>query len=341
MNYDVFISFKNSGKDGKPTPDNHEARRVYEALKSIGLKVFFSEESLAEIGKGHFSRSIEAALDDARILVLVASCREHIESRWVEAEWDSFLQDVRSGKKQGEMFIVNCGCLRATDLPLFLRRQQMFQATDLDRLVRFIASALPAKTTVEDVVKLSLHCFRPEQKEDKVYLLAVHPGTAQDRYHVTAYWGARSARRLSSQMKAINATSEEAAAELEKARQEKLRGGYRPKSMAKIITPEARAQLLASLGIADAAPLSQKAASVHDDRLARKKSVGKTRKLDPLKPVSSAKSTEAKKPRTGKAIAEKVVPKKVPSKKVAARKATPKNGAKKKAFVKAPRKPSK
>lgn len=40
MSYDVFISFKNSGKDGKATPDATAARGVYDALKSAGMKVF-------------------------------------------------------------------------------------------------------------------------------------------------------------------------------------------------------------------------------------------------------------------------------------------------------------
>ena len=252
MSHDVFISFKNSGRDGNPTPDAREARRLYEALKGAGLKVFFSEESLAEAGKGHFSKTIEAALESARILVLVASCREHVESQWVEAEWDSFLQDVRSGNKQGELFILNCGGLRPLDLPLFLRRQQMFPSSEIDRLVKFVCSALPVRATLDDFVKVSLHCLRPDQNEDKIYIMTVHDGTVHGRYHVTAYWGARTAKRLSSQMKAINSTPDEAATEVERARKEKLRSGYRPRPVARLITAAARAQLVASLGIVDA-----------------------------------------------------------------------------------------
>ena len=141
MKYDVFISFKRSGKNGLLTPDCAHARAVYEALMALGLKVFFSEESLAEEAQGNFSKSIQTALESARILILVASCREHIESRWVETEWDSFLQDLRSGNKEGEMFILSCGNLRPADLPLFLRRQQMFPAEGLDRLVKFVGNA--------------------------------------------------------------------------------------------------------------------------------------------------------------------------------------------------------
>jgi predicted DNA-binding WGR domain protein len=249
MSHDVFISFKNSAPDGSATPDAAIAREVYKALKRIGLKVFFSEESLAEAGRGNFSKSIETALESARILVLVASCREHIESRWVEAEWDSFLQDVRSGHKQGEMFILSCGPLNPADLPLFLRRQQMFPAASMDKLVKFVGNALPRPAALGDFIRVSLHCFHPEKDEDKVYLLTVQPGSSADTYHVTAYWGARSAKRLSSQMKAINVSAVAAKAEVAKARQEKLRSGYAPAPHARILTPEARAHLSAALGL--------------------------------------------------------------------------------------------
>ena len=252
MSYDVFISFKNSGKDGKTTPDATAARGVYDALKSAGMKVFFSEESLAEVGKGQFGKSIEIALESARVLILVASCREHIESPWVETEWDSFLQTIRSGHKQGELFIFNCGDLKPADLPLFLRRQQMFAQNSMEKLLQFVASAVPTLPTLGDFIQVALHCLRPEKNEDKVYLVTVHPGTTASTCHVTAHWGARTAKRLSSQMKAINVSKAVAATEVEKAKQEKLRGGYLPAAYAKLLTDEARSHLSASLGLFEA-----------------------------------------------------------------------------------------
>ena len=249
MKYDVFISFKRSGKNGLLTPDCAHARAVYEALMALGLKVFFSEESLAEEAQGNFSKSIQTALESARILILVASCREHIESRWVETEWDSFLQDLRSGNKQGEMFILNCGDLRPADLPLFLRRQQIFPADSLDRLVKFVGNAMPRRSSLRDFIRGSLHCFRPEKNEDKIYVLTVHPGSNEDSYHVTAYWGARTAKRLSSQIKAIDVSAEVAHLEVQRAKNEKLRSGYFPTPFAGILTNEARSRISAALGL--------------------------------------------------------------------------------------------
>ena len=249
MSYDVFISFKNSGKDGKATPDAQAARSVYEALKAEKIKAFFSEESLAEVGKGQFGKSIETALESSKVLILVASCREHIESPWVEAEWDSFLQTVRSGHKEGELFIFNCGELNPGELPLFLRRQQMFAKDSMSKLVQFVASAVPNEPTLKDFVHVSLHCYRPENNEDKVYLVTVHPGHSAGMFHVTAHWGARSAKRLSSQLKAINVTKEAANAEVVKAKQEKVKGGYLPAPLSKVLSDEARSHLAASMGV--------------------------------------------------------------------------------------------
>lgn len=251
MSYDVFISFKNSGKDGKATPDALAARSVYEALKAEKIKAFFSEESLAEVGKGQFGKAIETALESSKVLILVASCREHIESPWVEAEWDSFLQTVRSGHKDGELFIFNCGELNPGELPLFLRRQQMFAKDSMSKLVQFVASAVPSEPTLKDYVQVSLHCYRPENNEDKVYLVTVHPGHSVGMFHVTAHWGARTAKRLSSQLKAINVTKEAANAEVVKAKQEKVKGGYAPAPLSKVLSEEARSHLSASMGVSD------------------------------------------------------------------------------------------
>jgi hypothetical protein len=296
MSYDVFISFKNSGKDGKATPDATAARGVYNALKSAGMKVFFSEESLAEVGKGQFGKSIETALESARVLILVASCREHIESPWVETEWDSFLQTVRSGHKQGELFIFNCGDLKPADLPLFLRRQQMFAQNSMEKLLQFVSSAVPTLPTLGDFIQVALHCLRPEKNEDKVYLVTVHPGTTASTCHVTAHWGARSAKRLSSQMKAINVSKAVAATEVEKAKQEKLKGGYLPAAYAKLLTDEARSHLSASLGLfeAEQAPNAKGKSQPKEKPVASKVKLDKVVEPKPVKKLKQSTKVEIK-----------------------------------------------
>ena len=201
MRYDVFISFKKSTDSKSLTPEAIVADKVYKLLRERKISVFYSEESLTECGVGQYSRTIEKALDESQILILVGSCKENIESQWVEAEWDSFLNDIRSGNKNGELLILNCGEMKPADFPLFLRRQQMFKESELERLVQFVQNALPKSSTLNDLVACSLHCFRPEKNEDKIYLWTVHPDANGDRFILTAFWGARTAKRLNSQVK--------------------------------------------------------------------------------------------------------------------------------------------
>lgn len=248
MKYEVFISYKKSAQNGGATKDAHEARKVYDELRAAGLKVFFSEESLAETGKGHFAKSIESALDQAAVLVLVSSCREHIESRWVEAEWDSFMNDIRSGNKKGELFIMNCGELRRTDLPLFLRRQQMFQANEMGQLIKFVKNAVPRKIALKDLIFCSLHCCREELGEDKVYLVTIREEEAG--YQVKAHWGPRAARRLNSQMKGVALVSKDEAEQIAKSlKSEKERSGYKTHSVRRLLTRDALRFLEADLGL--------------------------------------------------------------------------------------------
>ena len=278
------------------------------------IKVFFSEESLAEVGKGQFGKSIETAIESSKVLILVASSREHIESPWVEAEWDSFLQTVRSGHKEGELFIFNCGELNPGELPLFLRRQQMFAKDSMSKLVQFVASAVPNEPTLKDFVHVSLHCYRPENNEDKVYLVTVHPGNSAGMFHVTAHWGARSAKRLSSQLKAINVTKEAANAAVVKAKQEKVKAGYLPAPLPKVLSEEARSHLAASMGVSASEPSKAKlktAPSVKAPTKDKSPTKVKTPAKTAIKVAAKAKSTESKNVTAAKPV--KASPKK-PSK---------------------------
>ena len=260
MKYDVFISFKQSTAEKKLKPEALVAEKVYKLLRERRISVFYSEESLAECGAGQFSRTIEKALDESKILILVGSCKENIESQWVEAEWDSFLNDIRSGNKTGELFIVNCGEMKPADLPLFLRRQQMFRENELERLAQFVQNALPKSTTLSDLVVCSLHCFRPEENQDKIYLWTVHPDVNGNRFIVTAFWGPRMAKRLNSQVKKAHFASQQAARDFVNSEMRpKLTesAGYRIKPFRKLLTREAESLLCVTFGL-DVPSLKQK-----------------------------------------------------------------------------------
>ena len=90
-NYDIFISFKNSDKDGNKTEDRALAYKLYEFLKSKNLKIFFSEATLQEIGSGAWQKDITEALKFSKIFIALGTKEEYFEFKWVQWERTTFL----------------------------------------------------------------------------------------------------------------------------------------------------------------------------------------------------------------------------------------------------------
>jgi len=145
MTHDVFISFKNSDENGYQTIDSKIAKKLYDFLTKKGLRVFFSNIELEFTGKAQYSKVINKALDSSRFLVVVGSSSENLNSEWVYYEWDSFLNDIRSGIKPNAEVYVLCSGMKVSELPRALRQQQAFNANEKDafeKLYRFIENAL-------------------------------------------------------------------------------------------------------------------------------------------------------------------------------------------------------
>ena len=136
LEFEVFISFKN-------TNENNElklAEDIYNKLKEKGLKCFFSKRTIIDYGKSDYSKIINSALDTARVLIVTASSFKNITSKYVEYEWNSFLNEILSGrKKDGEIFVVLNG-MTVDELPYPLRSTQHFFASDIDSLIESICN---------------------------------------------------------------------------------------------------------------------------------------------------------------------------------------------------------
>ena len=99
VRYDVFVSFKELGPDGKPTRDSVLASDIHEYLSSRQLSVFLSSIELKAQGVSAFKKAIDGALDASRVLVAVGTTIANLESEWVRYEWDGFLNDILTGVK--------------------------------------------------------------------------------------------------------------------------------------------------------------------------------------------------------------------------------------------------
>jgi len=112
----VFISAKSE--------DFGFAQQVYDFLVSRGVPTFFSQESLPQLGDADFRKRIDQALDQAKHMIVVTSCKEYVESPWVQAEWGFFINEKRSGRKSGNLITLIVGSLQPKDLPPGLRYYQ-------------------------------------------------------------------------------------------------------------------------------------------------------------------------------------------------------------------------
>lgn len=114
----VFISAKSE--------DFRIAKQVYEFLVSRGVPAFFSQESLPQLGDSDFREKIDQALDQAKHMIVVTSCKDYVESPWVKAEWGFFVNEKRAGRKSGNLITLIVGSLQLRDLPPGLRYYYAF-----------------------------------------------------------------------------------------------------------------------------------------------------------------------------------------------------------------------
>ena len=98
--FDVFICYKESDSNGRRTVDSVLAQDIYNNLKNEGLKVFFARITLEDKLGIAYEPYIFAALNSAKVMIVVGTKKEHFESVWVKNEWSRYLALINSGKKK-------------------------------------------------------------------------------------------------------------------------------------------------------------------------------------------------------------------------------------------------
>ncbi len=127
--YDVFICYKNQGKDGKPTKESKWGRKIYEELTyKKGLKVFFAGETLTN-SNAEYEPQIFNALRTSKIMFVLASSLENVNAAWVKNEWKRFYEMSRGGKKVIRVVYEE---LEPYDFPKELQKSQMINQDEGD-----------------------------------------------------------------------------------------------------------------------------------------------------------------------------------------------------------------
>ncbi len=147
--FEIFLSYKQTDEFGNITEDYRRAESLYQLLTKAGFRVFFSEKSIFEIGISDYKKGIDAALAQAQVLVVIALKEDYLNSGWVEYEYETFCEDILSGRKPLGKIISYTDARCSLALPRTLTRFQnyTFDRFPPEKIVEFLVNAFQKKET--------------------------------------------------------------------------------------------------------------------------------------------------------------------------------------------------
>lgn len=152
--FDVFICYKETDANGRRTPDSVLATDLYHQLTQEGFKVFFSRITLEDKLGTAYEPYIFAALNSAKVMVVLGTKPEYFNAVWVKNEWSRYLALIRGGAKK--LLIPAYRDMDPYDLPeefSHLQAQDMSKLGFMQDLIRGIKKIAQADTPKATVVK--------------------------------------------------------------------------------------------------------------------------------------------------------------------------------------------
>ena len=127
--YDIFICYKEADASGRRTPDSAIAQDIYYQLVQEGYRVFFSRITLEDKLGREYEPYIFAALNSARVMLVISTKPEHFNAVWVKNEWSRYLELMRQDRSR---LLIPCyKGMDAYDIPDEL---SMLQSQDMGRV---------------------------------------------------------------------------------------------------------------------------------------------------------------------------------------------------------------
>ena len=148
--YDVFISYKELDANGERTKDSILAQDIYYQLVEQGRRVFFSRITLEDIPGTQYEPYIFAALNSAKVMIVVGTSPENLNAVWVKNEWSRFLAMMR--KDKSKLLIPCYRDMDAYDLPeqlAVLMSYDMGRIGFIQDLIRGVSKVLDAEKQKE------------------------------------------------------------------------------------------------------------------------------------------------------------------------------------------------
>lgn len=98
--FDVFICYKETDENGKRTIDSAIANDIYYQLTEEGFKVFYAPITLEDKLGQEYEPYIFAALNSAKVMLVVGTKPEHFNAVWVKNEWSRFLKLLKQDRSK-------------------------------------------------------------------------------------------------------------------------------------------------------------------------------------------------------------------------------------------------
>lgn len=155
--FDVFICYKETDNNGRRTRDSVLANDLYHQLIQEGFKVFFSRITLEDKLGTAYEPYIFAALNSAKVMVVLGTKPEYFNAVWVKNEWSRYLSLVKQSKGK-KVLIPAYRDMDPYDLPeefSHLQAQDMSKLgfmQDLIRGIKKIAKTDKPTQTVKETV---------------------------------------------------------------------------------------------------------------------------------------------------------------------------------------------
>ena len=90
--YDIFICYKESDEFGNRTEDSTLAQELYYELVKKGYKVFFARKTLESKLGTEYEPIIYAALNSAKVMIVLGTKPDNFNAVWVRNEWIRFMR---------------------------------------------------------------------------------------------------------------------------------------------------------------------------------------------------------------------------------------------------------
>ncbi len=146
--FDVFICYKETDENGKRTMDSVIANDIYYQLTQEGFKVFYAAITLEDKLGQEYEPYIFAALNSAKVMLVVGTKPEYFNAVWVKNEWSRFMHLLKADRSK---LLIPCyRDMDAYDLPdefAHLQAQDMSKIGFINDLIRGIKKIITPPNT--------------------------------------------------------------------------------------------------------------------------------------------------------------------------------------------------